>query len=123
MDGWMDGWTDGWTVGRTDGRNTEVHVCTKPLPSTSRSPNLLSQGCVGIVAYLLKARIMVSQQPAVTRQRPVSNRGMVLSAQSMLMAAQAITEYVIPSLSNNYTAKEERGFLRGPCRDVTSRTG
>jgi hypothetical protein len=34
------------------------------------------------VAYSLKARIVESQRPAVTRQRPVNNnRGMVFSAQ------------------------------------------
>jgi hypothetical protein len=32
-------------------------------------------------------------------------------------------ECVMPPLSNNYTATEEHCFLRGPCRDVISRTG
>jgi hypothetical protein len=73
-----------------------------------------------IVAYYLKARIVESQQPAVTRQRPVNNRGMVFSAQSVPMAAHATMEYVMHSLSNNCTATEERCFLRGPCRDVIS---
>jgi hypothetical protein len=74
-----------------------------------------------IVTYSLKARI-VAQRPAVTRQRNVNNRGMVSSAQSMPMAAHATMEYVMPSLSNNYTATEERRFLCSSCRDVISRT-
>jgi hypothetical protein len=61
-----------------------------------------------IVAYLLKARIMESQQQAVTMQWPVNNkREMVFSAQSMPMALHATGDYVMPSLSNNYTATEE----------------
>jgi hypothetical protein len=39
------------------------------------------------VVYSLQARIVVSQQPAVSRQRPVNNRGIVFSAQSVQMAA------------------------------------
>jgi hypothetical protein len=54
-----------------------------------------------IVAYSLKARIVESQQPDVTRQQPINNRGMVFSAQSILMAAHARIKYVIPLLSNN----------------------
>jgi hypothetical protein len=38
------------------------------------------------------------------------------------MAAAATVEYVMPPLSNNRISTEERRFLRGPCRDVTSRT-
>jgi hypothetical protein len=54
-----------------------------------------------MVAYSLKARIVETQQPAVTRQRPVNdNRGMVFSAQSMHKAVDATMEYVIPSQSN-----------------------
>jgi hypothetical protein len=73
------------------------------------------------VAYYLKARIEESQQPTVTRQRIV-NGGMVFSAQSVPMATHATVEYVMPSLSNNCTATKERCFLRGPCRDLISRT-
>jgi hypothetical protein len=61
-----------------------------------------------IVAYSLKAKIVESEQPAVTRQRPVNNRGMVFSALSVAMAAHATMEYVMPSLSNNCTATEEQ---------------
>jgi hypothetical protein len=40
------------------------------------------------VAHLLKARIVESQQPAITRHWPVnSNKGIVFSAQSVLVAA------------------------------------
>jgi hypothetical protein len=46
----------------------------------------------------------------------------VLSAQPVPMAAHATMEYVIPSLSKNCTATEEQCFLRGPCRNVISRT-
>jgi hypothetical protein len=35
------------------------------------------------VAYTLKARIAESQQPSVTRQRPVNNRGTVFSTRSV----------------------------------------
>jgi hypothetical protein len=50
-----------------------------------------------VVAYFPKARIVESQQPAVTRQRPISsNRGMVFSAKSVLMAAHATVEYIRP---------------------------
>jgi hypothetical protein len=38
---------------------------------------------VNIVAYSLKVRIMESQQQAVNRQRPVNNRKMTSSAQSV----------------------------------------
>jgi hypothetical protein len=49
-----------------------------------------------IVAYSLKARIMVSQKPAVTRQRSVNNnREIVFSAQSVSMAAHATMEHVM----------------------------
>jgi hypothetical protein len=47
------------------------------------------------VAYLLKARNVESQQLAVTRQQPVNNRGILFSAESMLMALHTTTEYVI----------------------------
>jgi hypothetical protein len=36
------------------------------------------------MAYLFKARIVVSQQSAVTRQRPVNNRRMMFCVQFML---------------------------------------
>jgi hypothetical protein len=53
------------------------------------------------MAYWHKARIVESQQPAVTRQRPVNNnRGIVFYAQSVPMAVQATVEYIMPSLSN-----------------------
>jgi hypothetical protein len=56
-----------------------------------------------------------SQQPAITRHRPVNNdRGMVFSAQSVPMAVHSTMEHVMPSLSNSYSAKEERCFLYGP---------
>jgi hypothetical protein len=73
------------------------------------------------VAHSLKARIVESQQLAVTMQRPLNNRGMVFSAQSVLMAAHAAIEYIIPLLSNNFTATEEQCFLCSPCQDVISR--
>jgi hypothetical protein len=60
---------------------------------------------------------------AVTRQRYKNyKRGMVFSAQSVPMAGHATMEYIMPSLSNNCTAKRKRYFLRGPYRDVISRT-
>jgi hypothetical protein len=74
-----------------------------------------------IVTYSLKTKIVESEQPAVTRQQPVNNRGMVFSAKSVAMVAHARMEYVMPSLSNNCTATEERCLLRGPCRDIMSR--
>jgi hypothetical protein len=76
-----------------------------------------------IVAYSLKARIVEPQRPAFTRQRSVNkNIGIVFSARSVPMLAHATMEYIIPSLSYNNTAIEEQCFLRGPCRDVISRT-
>jgi hypothetical protein len=64
------------------------------------------------MAYSLKARIVESQQPAVTRQWPLNNnRGMVISVQSVPMAANATMDYVMPSLSNSCTT-EEQCFLR-----------
>jgi hypothetical protein len=82
-------------------------------------PELVSKD---IVAYSLKARILESKQSAVTRQRPINNnKGMVLSAQPMPMAAHATMEYVMLSLSKNCTAIEERCFPSGPCRDIMSR--
>jgi hypothetical protein len=66
---------------------------------------------------------MESQKSTVTRQRPVNKiRGIVFSAQSIPMAAHAAMEYVMLSLSKNYTATEEQCFLRYPCRDVINRT-
>jgi hypothetical protein len=45
-----------------------------------------------------------SQQLAVTRHWPINNiKGMGFSAQSMLMAAHATMECVMPSLGNNCT--------------------
>jgi hypothetical protein len=75
------------------------------------------------VIYLVKARIVESQQVAVTRQWPVNNnRGMVFSVEPMLMAVHTIVEYIMPSLSNNFTATQERCFLRGLCQVVISRS-
>jgi hypothetical protein len=77
---------------------------------------------INIVAYSLKAKTVESQQPAVTKQRPVNNnRGMFL-ARSMPMATHATMECVVPPLSSNCTATEEWCFLCGPSRDVISRT-
>jgi hypothetical protein len=45
-----------------------------------------------IVAYLLKARIMESQQQAVTMQWPANKRKMVFSVQSVPMALGATEE-------------------------------
>jgi hypothetical protein len=59
-----------------------------------------------IVVYSLKARIVESEQPAVTMQRPVNNKRMMFSAQSVPMAAYATMKYVTSSLSNNYTVRE-----------------
>jgi hypothetical protein len=73
------------------------------------------------VAYSLKERTVESQQLAVSMQRPLNNRGMVFSVQSVLMAAHAATEYIIPSLSNNFTATEEQCFMHGTYQDIISR--
>jgi hypothetical protein len=76
--------------------------------------------CFDIVAYSLKARIGHSQQPAVIRQRPVNNGGMVFSAHFMPMAEHATMEYVMTSLSNNCTATEERYFYAVRAAEVDS---
>jgi hypothetical protein len=49
-----------------------------------------------VLAYSLKAKIVESQLPAVTGQRPLNsnNKGMVLSAQSVPIAAYETMEYV-----------------------------
>jgi hypothetical protein len=63
------------------------------------------------VAYSLKTRTVEPQQPAFTRQLPVNHkRGMVFSAQFVPMAAYATMEYVMPSLSNNYTGQRNHVF-------------
>jgi hypothetical protein len=61
---------------------------------------------------------MESQQPAVTRQRPLNNRWMVIAVRSVL--EHATVEYVIPTLSKTCTATEEQCFLRGSRREVIS---
>jgi hypothetical protein len=76
-----------------------------------------------VVAYSLKARIMESQQLAVARQRPINNkRGIVFSARSVPMAAQATVDYIMPPLNNNCAATEKWCFLCDPCQDILSRT-
>jgi hypothetical protein len=40
-------------------------------------------------------------------QRPLNSRGMVFSVQSVPVAEHTTKEYVIPSLSNNFTATKE----------------
>jgi hypothetical protein len=73
------------------------------------------------VAYALKARIVETQQPAVTRQRPVNkNRRMAFSAEFVPMAAHATMQYVMPSLSNNCTTREERHFLGNACEMLSA---
>jgi hypothetical protein len=68
---------------------------------------------VNIVAYSLKAIIMVSQQPVVTRQRRVNNREIVFSAQSVPMAAHVTMEYVTHELRcNKGTAFSTRSVPR-----------
>jgi hypothetical protein len=85
----------------------------KYLMTALQNPEL---DTIYILAYSLKARIMESQQPAVTRQQPVNNKtGMVFSARSVSIAAHGIIKYVMPLLSNNRTATEEQCFLLGPC--------
>jgi hypothetical protein len=65
--------------------------------------------------YLLKARIVETQQPAATRKCPVNNRGTVFSAQTVPMAAHATMKCVMPPLNNNCTLTEEWCFQHGPC--------
>jgi hypothetical protein len=75
------------------------------------------------VAYLLKARIVESQQPAITRQRPENNnRGVVFFVQSVLMAVHTTVEYIMPLLSNNCTATDEQCFPCSLRQGVISRT-
>jgi hypothetical protein len=63
------------------------------------------------VAHSLKGRTAESQQPAVTRQRPVdSNRGMVFSEQSVPMAEHTTLKYVMPSLSKQLHCKRGTVF-------------
>jgi hypothetical protein len=76
---------------------------------------------VNIVAYLLKAIIVESQQLAVTRQGPVNNNREMFSAQPVPAAVHATMEYIIPYLNNNCTATEEWCFLCGLCQDVISK--
>jgi hypothetical protein len=47
---------------------------------------------------------------------------MAFSSRSVPVAAHTTIKYVMPTLSNNCTGTEERCFLRGPYRDVISRT-
>jgi hypothetical protein len=73
------------------------------------------------MAYSLKARTVESHQPAISRQCPANNRGMVFPAWSVLMAEYVIMEYAMPLLYNNCTATEEPRFLCSPCQDIISR--
>jgi hypothetical protein len=58
-----------------------------------RFSQLISLTSIHIVEYLLKARIVESQQLANTRQQPINNnRGIVFSLQSVPMAANAIAK-------------------------------
>jgi hypothetical protein len=73
--------------------------------------NINSSACVGSRISFLRycgifaqSKTCESQQPAVTRQLSVNNRGMVYSAQSVPMAAHKTMEYIMPSLSKNCTA-------------------
>jgi hypothetical protein len=76
------------------------------------------------VAHSLKEKIVEPQQPAVIRQRPANNkREMVFSAQSVIVAANATMEHVMPSLSNTYTATKQRCSLCGPCRGYIMSAG
>jgi hypothetical protein len=71
------------------------------------------------MTYLLgNDREIRNYTTAVTMQRPVNNRGVVFSVQTVSIAVQAPMEYVILSSSNNCTAIEEWYFVRRPCRDV-----
>jgi hypothetical protein len=96
-----------------------IHFSHSPLCTfifQSMFNNVLYTG-----TYSLKARIVESQLPAVTRQRPVNNnREMVFSARHLPMATHAKIWHIVPPLSNNCPATEERCFLCGPCRDVIS---
>jgi hypothetical protein len=62
------------------------------------------------VAYSLKARVIGLQYPAVSRQWPLNNRGTMFSAQSMPVVVHATVEYVMPSLSYNFTTTENGVF-------------
>jgi hypothetical protein len=67
---------------------------------------------MNIVAYSLKARTVETQQPAVTKHGSVNNnRGMMFPGRSVPMATHATMEYVMPLLSSNRTATEERRFM------------
>jgi hypothetical protein len=74
-----------------------------------------------IVAYTLKARIVKSQQPAMTRQRPVNKKRVLFSGQSVPIPALEPMKYVMQSVSKNTIETEKRGFLNGPCTYVISR--
>jgi hypothetical protein len=96
---------------------------SSPFNSSKRSGYYTYHLLWHTVAYSLKARIVESQQPAVTRQRPINNnRRMIFSGQSVPMAGHETVECVIPSLGNNSTATVEQCFLRGPLWDVISGT-
>jgi hypothetical protein len=63
----------------------------------------LQKSVTMVLRHMLKATIVVSQQPAVTSERPVNSRGIAFSAQSMPMSVHATMECVI----NDYTLTEE----------------
>jgi hypothetical protein len=52
------------------------------------------------------SKIVRPQQPAITRQQLVNNRGMVFFAWAMPMAVHTTVKYVMPLLSDNRTATE-----------------
>jgi hypothetical protein len=51
-----------------------------------------------------------------------NNKEIVFSAQSIPIAAQATKDYIMLSLSSNYTVIEEQRFLSGMCRATLYRT-
>lgn len=59
---------------------------------------------------------------AGTRLRPMGNsKGIVLSAEFVSMTVHTTIEYVMPSLSTDLTATEERCFPGSPCLETVSR--
>jgi hypothetical protein len=72
------------------------------------------------VAYSLKERTVESQQPAISRQRPINSRNGVFCVVRADGCARN-NGIVMPPLSNKCSATDELCFLRSPCQNVISR--
>jgi hypothetical protein len=102
-----------------------IITCVKNVASANDVASGDGSSFPGIPAaphFRVSFRSYIVARTPVARQR-VGNGGIVFSAESVWIYSHATVEYVIPPLSKNCIATEERYFLRGPCRGVIERSG